>query len=62
VTRKYTIMLEQMQRATMRSHAAKTKSQRQEVRMPRQKRRYIVALKTKEIREGIDSWLNQYER
>ena len=30
--------------------------------MPRQKRRYIVALKTKEIREGIDSWLNQYER
>ena len=28
----------------------------------RLKRKYIVALKTIEKREGIDYWLNQYER
>lgn len=33
-----------------------------DVRMPRHKRRYIVALKTQEGKEGIDTWLNQYER
>ena len=60
VTRKYSIVLEGMQREEdrKRKQLQQQKQHNDTVRLPRQKRRYIVALKTQDAQEGIDSWLN----
>lgn len=58
VTRRYNLALEALQKEQSR--------QRQllgnDLRMPRPRRKYIVALKTQDQKEGIDYLLNQFER
>ena len=68
VTRKYSISLVALQKREMQAYRFQkasdgfsgngAASNKGDLRAPRQQRRYIVALKTQDGREGVDSWLN----